>query len=245
MRSAIGRLRQARLGAKRRTPSFASTSPAAPTPIAVTSGVVSDRASSTIVESVAASSSAGVGELERSTIVPSRVTRNALILVPPTSSPIASPLPRSGTSEPLRWNGPASSRDLDPLEVLGAVRALLDPAHVIPAHVDHGPRCEEELAGGGQQVLEHVGRRTLAGGHRHADRAERHGAHGRLRLGTLLGLWRRPGGGLALCGRVARFGLRHLQLLPVGAAAGADPGGRANTISRWSPTKLAPRTSIR
>src|SRR5215211_3290568 len=35
------------------------------------------------------------------------------------------------------------------------------------------------------------------------------------------------------------------QLLPLGAAAGAYPGGRANTISRWSPTKLAPRTSIR
>src|SRR5207344_1837518 len=228
IRSAIGRSRQARLGAKRRTPSFASTSPAAPTPIAVTSGVVSDRASSTIVDSVAASSSARVGELERSTIVPSRVTRNALILVPPTSSPIASPLPRSGTSEPLRWNGPAASRDLDPLEVLGAVRALLDPAHVIPAHVDHGPRREEELAGGGEQVLEHVGRRALPRGHRHADRAERHGAHGRLRLGTR----RRPRGAVALGGRVARFGLRHLQLLPLGAAAGADPGCRANTISR-------------
>src|SRR4249919_3270346 len=216
IRAAMGRFRQARLGAKRRTPSFASIMPAAPTPTAITSRVVSARASSTIAESVAASSSAGVGRLVRSATVPSRVTRNALILVPPTSIPIASPFPRSGMSEPLRRTGPAPSRDLDPLEVLGAVRALVGAAHVIAADVDHGAGGEEELACGSQQVLEHVGRRALARGHRHADRAERDRAHGLLRGRSLLLLIRWGGGAVTRRGRraVSRFGLSHACSFP-------------------------------
>src|SRR5918995_4017557 len=138
IRSAIGRSRQARFGAYRSTPSVASTIPAAPTPIAITSSVFSDLASSTIVESVATSSSAGVGVPERSTIVPSRATRNALILVPPTSIPMASPSPRSGTSDPSEPEQRAHAVELpDRVVVLDRFHAGPAPQGVRDRRLDH------------------------------------------------------------------------------------------------------------
>src|SRR5262245_11418442 len=149
MRWAIGRLRHARFGANRSTPSEASTSPAAPTPIASTSGDRWAFASSTILAMVASSSSAGVGALERSTIVPSRATRKALILVPPTSIPMA-------------WSPPTDTASLsEPEERPDAV----ERPHrvVVDDRLDPGPAAERRGHGRLDDVGDAFGGRAAGG----------------------------------------------------------------------------------
>ena len=85
-----GTFRQIRFGANVRRPVPASTSPAAPIPMARTSGVSTARAARTVVSSVACMSSAGVGSVSRARTAPVADTRTAAVLVPPTSMPTAS-----------------------------------------------------------------------------------------------------------------------------------------------------------
>src|SRR4029079_5777086 len=140
------------------------------TPMATMSSSRISLARSIISPRIASGSSAGVSLFARSSTDTEAVTRNALIFVPPTSIPIASP---SLTERPRPSGDVARARsaDLDLLEVRGPVLALA--LEVVGADVDHGARGEEELLRGAQQVVDHVGRDLRRRRDRDADRTER------------------------------------------------------------------------
>src|SRR5207247_4354502 len=139
MRAAIGSSRHARFGANRRTPLFASTRPAAPTPIATTWGSSNPLAASIIAAIVASGSSAGVTERERDRMDPSLATRRDSIFVPPTSMPSAWAAPDTSC------NSLEAEQRADPA-VAGQPVGVNDRLH--PAALPHGP---------GHRFLDHVG----------------------------------------------------------------------------------------
>jgi hypothetical protein len=88
-----GSLRQARLGANSTVERAASTNPAAPSPAASTSwSAASSRMQSAMMSSTFSGSWAGVSRRSRARMCPSASTTPAATLVPPMSTPMASPM---------------------------------------------------------------------------------------------------------------------------------------------------------